>query len=75
VSGLEPLGRVLILLGAALAITGVVLILGPRIPLLGRLPGDVRIERDGVIIDLPLATLLLISVGLSILLSLFGRGR
>jgi hypothetical protein len=75
VSSLEPLGRVLILLGVALAITGVVLVLGPRIPLLGRLPGDIRVERDGVTIYLPLATLLLVSVGLSILLSLFGRGR
>jgi hypothetical protein len=75
VSGLEPLGRVLLVLGIALALTGLVLVLGPRIPLLGRLPGDIRIERDGVTIYVPIATMLLLSLLLSVVFGLIGRGR
>lgn len=72
-NGLEPLGRSLVVLGIVLAAIGAVLILGPRIPLLGRLPGDIRIDRDGLTIYLPIATMLILSVVLSVVLSLFSR--
>ncbi|HEY3522778.1 MAG TPA: DUF2905 domain-containing protein [Candidatus Limnocylindrales bacterium] len=71
--GLEPLGRSLVILGVVLAAIGAVLLLGPRVPLLGRLPGDIRIERDGLTIYLPIATMLIVSVVLSVLLSLLSR--
>jgi hypothetical protein len=48
-------------------------VLGPRIPLLGRLPGDIRIERDGVVIFIPLATMLLVSIVASVVLAILGR--
>jgi hypothetical protein len=73
VSGLEPLGRVLLVLRVALAITGLVLGLGPRIPFPGRRPGDITFERGGTTISIPLATMLLISLVLSAVLSLIGR--
>jgi hypothetical protein len=75
VSGLEPLGRVLLVLGVALAITGLVIVLGSRIPFLGRLPGDIMIERDGLTISIPLTTMLLVSLVLSVVLSVIGRRR
>ncbi len=71
--GLEPLGRGLIVLGIVLAAIGAVLVIGPRIPLLGRLPGDIRIDRDGLTIYLPIATGLILSVIVSVILSLFAR--
>jgi hypothetical protein len=74
-SGLEPLGRALLVIGVVLAIAGIVVLLAPRLPFLGRLPGDIRIERDGVTIFIPLGTMLVVSVVVSILLNLFGRGR
>jgi uncharacterized membrane protein required for colicin V production len=73
VNGLEPLGRSLVVLGIVLAAIGAVLLLGPRVPLLGRLPGDIRIERDGLTIYLPIATMLIVSVVLSVVLSLLSR--
>jgi hypothetical protein len=73
VTGLEPLGRSLVVLGIVLAAIGAVLLLGPRVPLLGRLPGDIRIDRDGLTIYLPIATMLILSVVLSVILSLFSR--
>ena len=39
----------------------------------GRLPGDIRIEREGFSFYFPLATSILISVGLTILLNLLAR--
>lgn len=71
--GLEPLGRSLIILGVAIAALGAVLVVGPRIPFLGRLPGDIRIDRDGFTIYLPLATMLLVSVVASVVLGLINR--
>jgi hypothetical protein len=71
--GLEPLGRGLVILGVVLAAIGAVLILGPRVPLLGRLPGDIRIDRDGLTIYIPIATMLILSIVVSVILSLFSR--
>ena len=73
--GLEPVGRLLILVGGVILLAGVALGLGDRIPLIGRLPGDIRIERDGTVILIPLGTMLVVSVVLSLVLGLVGRGR
>ncbi len=72
---LEPIGRLLILLGGVLLVAGIVLVLGDRVPFVGRLPGDIRIERDGVVVLIPLGTMLVVSVVLSLVLGIVGRGR
>jgi hypothetical protein len=72
---LEPLGRTLLLLGAVLLAVGLLLTFAPQLPLLGKLPGDIRIERPGLRIYFPLATSLLISAVLSLLLHLFSKLR
>ncbi|GAB4530805.1 MAG: hypothetical protein Fur0018_18270 [Anaerolineales bacterium] len=65
------LGRTFLLIGIVLLIVGAVLMLLARFNIsLGRLPGDVRIERDGFTCLFPLASSLLISVVLSLLLNL-----
>ncbi len=69
----EPLGRGLIVVGVAIVVIGIVLALGTRIPLLGHLPGDLVIERDGTTIYLPLGTMVLVSIVASVVLSLLGR--
>jgi hypothetical protein len=71
--GLEPLGRSLIVLGIIIVIVGAVLVVGPRIPFLGRLPGDIRIEREGMTIYIPIATMILVSVVASIVLAILAR--
>jgi hypothetical protein len=75
VNDLEPVGRSLLLVGLLLAAMGLVLVIAPRVPFLGRLPGDIRFERDGVVVFIPLATMLLVSVVLTIVLSIVGRGK
>ena len=72
---LQPLGRGLVLFGLVLAGVGVVLLLAPRLPWLGRLPGDIVIQRERFSFYVPLTSCLLASVVLSLLLWLVGRFR
>ena len=72
---MEPLGRSLILLGLALVGAGLLLHFGPAVPLLGRLPGDLRIERPGLRLYLPITSCLLLSAIASGVLWLVSRLR
>ena len=67
------LGRVLIVFGIVLLVLGAVFLVTPRIPFLGQLPGDFLIRRDNATIYIPLATCLVLSFVLSILLNIFWR--
>jgi hypothetical protein len=60
--------RVLLVLGLVIAGIGLVCILAPSIPWLGRLPGDIRIERENFRFYFPLVTCLLLTVVLSLVL-------
>ena len=68
-----PFGWALVVLGAVILVVGLIVVSGGRIPLLGQLPGDIVIERDNVTIFLPLGTMLLVSVVVSLVLALLGR--
>ncbi len=61
--------------GALLAVLGLVLIVAERFPGLriGRLPGDIAIERERWRLYVPLGTSILLSIVLSLLFWLFGR--
>ena len=65
--GLEDMGRALLMLGGALVLLGLVLTLAGRIHFLGKLPGDIRIERDNFSCTFPLVTSLLVSLVLTVL--------
>jgi hypothetical protein len=64
------IGYVLIVLGAALALVGLAVVLRVRVPWLGRLPGDIHIERDGTHISIPIVSCLVISIILSAIAAL-----
>ena len=70
---MQGLGRLLIVVGLVIVLTGVVMLVAGRIPGLGRLPGDVVVRRGPVTFYFPLATSIVLSVLLTILLSLFWR--
>jgi len=59
--------------GLAMAALGALLWLGPKVPWLGRLPGDISIERPNFRFYFPLATCIIVSVVLTVLLWLFRR--
>ena len=71
--GLTSLGKILIAAGILLVLIGGLLLLGKHVPLLGRLPGDFTFERKGVHVFFPLATCLVVSVVLTVLLNLIFR--
>ena len=58
---MESLGRTLIVAGVVVAVLGVLLWASPSIPLLGKLPGDIRIERPGFRFYFPITSCLVIS--------------
>ena len=66
-------GRLLIILGVVLILVGLLLTYGGRIPWLGKLPGDIRVERENFSFYFPLASSLLVSLLLSLLFWLFRR--
>ncbi len=68
------LGKSLILLGAVIVVIGLVLIVAPKIPYLGKLPGDIHIKKENFEFYFPLATSIVISVVLSGILWLLSRG-
>jgi hypothetical protein len=67
------LGRPLMIAGAVLLLVGALLSAGARLPWLGRLPGDIVIERDNFRFYFPLATSILISIILTMLFAAFRR--
>lgn len=69
----SSLGRWLIVLGGLLALAGVLLVVAGKVPPLGHLPGDIVLRRDGLTIFIPLATMLLVSLALTLLLNVVGR--
>jgi hypothetical protein len=63
-------GKLLVLIGLGIAGVGLLMVLG--LPL-GRLPGDFYVRRDGFSFYFPLATSILLSIMLTLILALFRR--
>ena len=66
-------GKLLIASGVVLIVVGLLVSAKGGIPLLGRLPGDIRIERENFSFYFPLGTCLVISAVISLLIWLFRR--
>jgi hypothetical protein len=67
------LGKIFVLVGVVLVVLGLILYLGGKIPWLGRLPGDIYVERERFTFYFPLATCLIISVIITLVLYFFRR--
>jgi len=71
--GFGPLGKMLILLGVFIVLIGIFLLIGDRIPWLGKLPGDIIIKKKNFTFYFPIATSILISIILTLLFTLFRK--
>ena len=69
----SDVGKILVAFGLLIVLAGVVLLLVGRVPWIGRLPGDIHIQRGNFTFYFPLATSLLLSVVLTLLLYFVGR--
>ncbi len=67
------LGKTLIVVGLAIAALGVVVSLAGKIPWLGRLPGDIYVKRENFTFYFPLATSIILSLVLSLILWLLRK--
>jgi hypothetical protein len=70
---MADIGRLLIYVGLLLVVVGAVMLLAPKIPWLGKLPGDIVIRRENFSFYFPLGTCILISVILSLIMYLFRK--
>jgi hypothetical protein len=68
-------GKLLVVVGGVVVLVGLLLIVGGRVPFLGRLPGDISFSRGNTHVYIPLATGILISILLTVVLNLFFRNR
>lgn len=69
----NSLGKLLIVLGGILIVIGAAIVLGGKLPWLGRLPGDIYIERRNFTFFFPITTSILISVIFSLVLYILSR--
>ncbi len=70
---MTEIGRWLIGIGILLVVIGLVIMVAGRLPWLGRLPGDILIERDNLTIFIPLGTMLVVSLILTIIANVIAR--
>jgi len=71
---MDNIGRMLLIMGIVLAVLGVILMLGPRLPFrIGRLPLDFHYQRDNFSFYFPLGTSIVLSLVLTLVLSLLNR--
>ncbi|UCE25938.1 MAG: DUF2905 domain-containing protein [Candidatus Zixiibacteriota bacterium] len=72
---MPQMGKMLIIFGAMIVLLGLVLLLVDKIPFVGKLPGDISFKTGNTRVYIPIATCLILSALLTIILNLIGRFR
>ncbi len=70
---MHEIGRLLLIFGILMVVAGLFLMFLPKIPFIGRLPGDIVIRKGNFTFYFPIATSILLSVLLTILFSIFRK--
>ena len=70
---MTAMGKTLIIVGIVIVLLGVIIVFAGKIPWLGRLPGDIYIKRDNFTFHFPLATCIILSIIISLLMWIFKR--
>jgi hypothetical protein len=69
----ESLGRMILFIGIVLVLIGGFFILAAKVPWFGRLPGDISFRRGGLTVYIPITTMVLVSIVLTLLLNIVWR--
>jgi len=64
---MDVVARSLIIFGLVIVLVGVLLLLAPHVPLLGKLPGDISVKRNGFSFSFPLTTMIVLSLLLTLI--------
>jgi hypothetical protein len=70
---MPAIGKMLIIAGVVLIVTGLAFMFADKIPFLGRLPGDISIQKERFSFYFPITTCIIISIVLSILFAIFRK--
>ncbi|SIT85460.1 DUF2905 domain-containing protein [Pontibacter indicus] len=71
---MQPLGKYIVIIGIAVVVIGLIVWLaGDKLGWFGNLPGDIRVERENFKFFMPITSMILLSIVLSLLLWLFRR--
>ena len=62
----QSIGKILILVGVFIVVLGLSLVLWQRVPFLGRLPGDIFMQKGNLQLFFPIATCLIVSILLTV---------
>lgn len=71
--GLDGIAKLLLLVGGAIVLSGAALWLLSRLPFLGKLPGDILISKGNFNIFIPIVTMVVVSLVLTVVLNLLAR--
>ena len=72
-NGIMVIGKTLILIGVMAIALGVIFMFGSKIPWIGKLPGDIYVQKGGFSLFFPLTTSIVISLVISIVLVLIKK--
>lgn len=70
---MESTGKMLVLVGAFIILFGLLFIFWSKIPFLGKLPGDITVQKGGITFFFPLVSSLVLSLLLTVILNLVFR--
>jgi hypothetical protein len=73
IDSIQYIGKFLIVLGISVAFIGALLMISVKISFLGKLPGDILIQKKNFTFYFPIATSIIVSLVLTLLFWLFGR--
>ncbi|MEK6558681.1 MAG: DUF2905 domain-containing protein [Planctomycetota bacterium] len=73
VGELGVFGKILVVFGIIMIVVGGLFMFGSKIPFIGRLPGDITIQKKNFSFYFPITTSIIISIILSIIMWLLGR--
>jgi hypothetical protein len=71
--GLESFGKLLVVLGAVFIVLGLIFLFRISVPFLGRLPGDIAVQKKNVGFYFPITSCILLSVLFTLLLHFFRK--
>ncbi len=72
-TGFDGMGKILIGVGIFLVVVGLLFVFWPKIPVLGKLPGDISFSKGGITFFFPIVTSIIISLILTIILNVVAR--
>jgi hypothetical protein len=67
---MDSMAKILLIVGGAIILLGLLMLFASHIPFIGKLPGDTIIKRENLTLYFPIVSFLLISIILSVIISL-----